>query len=356
MLPPGGGRVFCPNCGTQNPEAAATCSKCNFALKGVVAPKFKGTMLMMNQPQIPGVTPGVPASPAPVAAAPPPAAPPAAAPPVPASPFGQRPSTPGAPPGAPRMMSSKLRGTMVGVAPMALPGQSGQAPVSVPSAGAQRGSNVPPTPYSPAPGGHLDSGAGFSPPVVQQGVNPLGGTVAADAGGFARPFTGGPQPQPGPAPAYPAQPGFPGAGASGQQGGAPQPYGAPPPGTPPPGQQPVPMPYDPSAYGAPPANSYGAQPNPYGYGAYGPPQGQQPGALVPYGQPEGMVSQPPSVPLRMGAMSPWLLPVSVIVGGVIVSVILSMLVSPILGLVVALLALGGGIWTLLRILKSRSAP
>jgi hypothetical protein len=354
MLPPGGGRVFCPNCGTQNPEAAATCSKCNFALKGVVAPKFKGTMLMMNQPQIPGVTPGVPASPAPAAAGPP-----APAPPVPAA-FGQRPSTPGAPPGAPGMMSSKLKGTMVGVAPMALPGQSGQAPVSVPSAGAARGLKVPATPHPPAPGGHLDSGAGFSPPVAQQGVNPLGGTVAADAGGFARPFTTVSQEQPGAAPAYPTQ-GFPGAGASGRQGGAPQPYspyGAPPPGTPPPGQQPVPMPYEPSAYGAPPANSYGAQPNPYGYGAYGaPPQGQQPGAMVPYGQ-EGMVSQPPGVggPLRVGAMSPWLLPVSVIVGGVIVSVILSMLVSPILGLVVALLALGGGIWTLWRTLKSRSAP
>src|SRR5277367_905326 len=91
MLPTGGGRVFCPNCGTQNPEVAATCSKCNFALKGVVAPKFKGTMLMMNQPQIPGVTPGVPAAPAP---------PPAAVPP-PQGPVGQRVSNPGAPPGSP---------------------------------------------------------------------------------------------------------------------------------------------------------------------------------------------------------------------------------------------------------------
>jgi hypothetical protein len=343
--------VFCPNCGTQNPETAQTCSKCNFALKGVVAPKFKGTMLMMNQPQIPGVTPGVPASPAP-------APPAAAAPPVPA-PFGQRASTPGAPPGAPGMMSSKLKGTMVGVAPMALPGQSGQAPVSVPSVGAQRAANVPQTPYAPAPGGHLDGGAGFSPPVAQQGVNPLGGTVAADASGFARPFSAGAQQQPGTPQGYPAQPGFPAAGAAGHQGGGQQPYapyGAPPPGTPPPGQQPVPMPYDPSAYGAPPANSYGAQPNPQGgYGAFGPPPGHQPGAMVTYGQPEAMVSQPPSIP-RGGAMSPWLLPVSVIVGGVLVSVILSMLVSPILGLVVALLALGGGIWTLMRVLKSRSAP
>jgi hypothetical protein len=343
MLPPGGGRVFCPNCGTQNPDAAVTCSKCNFALKGVVAPKFKGTMLMMNQPQIPGVTPGVPASPAPAAAV---------APPVP-TPMGQRPSAPGAPPGAPGMMSSKLRGTMVGVAPMALPGQAGQAPVSVPSAGAQRGSNVAQTPH-PAPGGHLDGGSGFSPPGAQQGVNPLGGTVAADASGFARPFAGA-SPAPGAMP-----PGFP--GAPGQPGGSPQPYspyGAPPPGTPPPGQQPVPMPYDAPGYGSPPTNPFGAPQNPYGYGAYGPPpQGQQPAGMVPYGQIEAMVSQPRGVggPLRSGVMGPWLLPVSVIVGGVIASVILSMAVSPILGLIVALLALGGGIWTLLRVLKSRSVP
>ena len=46
--------MFCPNCGTQNPDPAQTCSKCNFHLKGAAAPKFKGTMLMMNQPVLPG--------------------------------------------------------------------------------------------------------------------------------------------------------------------------------------------------------------------------------------------------------------------------------------------------------------
>jgi uncharacterized membrane protein YvbJ len=42
--------VFCPNCGTQNSETASTCIKCGFNLKGAAAPKFKGTMLMTNQP------------------------------------------------------------------------------------------------------------------------------------------------------------------------------------------------------------------------------------------------------------------------------------------------------------------
>ena len=46
----GGLRVFCPNCGTENEEAATTCKKCGFSLKGAAAPKFKGTMLMMNAP------------------------------------------------------------------------------------------------------------------------------------------------------------------------------------------------------------------------------------------------------------------------------------------------------------------
>src|SRR5215208_6914412 len=42
--------VFCPNCGTQNADTATTCTKCGFNLKGAAAPKFKGTMLMMNAP------------------------------------------------------------------------------------------------------------------------------------------------------------------------------------------------------------------------------------------------------------------------------------------------------------------
>src|SRR5580692_2393635 len=70
--------VFCPNCGTQNPDSAQTCSKCNFNIKGAAAPKFKGTMLMMNQP-IPGAPPGVGPQAAPAPAAPAPTPPPAAA-------------------------------------------------------------------------------------------------------------------------------------------------------------------------------------------------------------------------------------------------------------------------------------
>ena len=59
--------MFCPNCGTQNPDTAQACSKCAFHLKGASAPKFKGTMLMMTQP---GVTPGAPPGPQPGAAKP----------------------------------------------------------------------------------------------------------------------------------------------------------------------------------------------------------------------------------------------------------------------------------------------
>src|SRR5262245_15553989 len=57
--------VFCPNCGTQNQETAQTCTKCGFSMKSA-APKFKGTMLMMNQGSQP---PGVAAAQAQVQAA-----------------------------------------------------------------------------------------------------------------------------------------------------------------------------------------------------------------------------------------------------------------------------------------------
>src|SRR5258706_10976064 len=103
----GGLRVFCPNCGTENEEAATTCKKCGFSLKGAAAPKFKGTMLMMNAPA--GLRPGAPApgAPAPGAPAPGPAMPaPMAAPPPAAA--------PGPPAGSPR---PQLKGTMLGVAP-----------------------------------------------------------------------------------------------------------------------------------------------------------------------------------------------------------------------------------------------
>ncbi|HSY24208.1 MAG TPA: zinc ribbon domain-containing protein [Polyangiaceae bacterium] len=166
--------MFCPNCGTQNPDAAQTCSKCNFHLKSVAAPKFKGTMLMMNQPgPMPGPTPA-PAAPAPFAPTPAPAA---------AVPPGARPAGPA--PGGPSV-PSKLKGTMVGVAPMAGPSRGGPGPVAVPPAGAPAG----PTPFPPAPS-PADAGSAYSPPVPQPGVNPLGGTLAADASSFAAGFGAG---------------------------------------------------------------------------------------------------------------------------------------------------------------------
>src|SRR5258706_12928948 len=116
----GGLRVFCPNCGTENEDAATTCKKCGFSLKGAAAPKFKGTMLMMNAPAglRPGAAPGAPA-PAPSAPAASPAPAPAAAP-------AARP---------------QLKGTMLGVAP---PSAGAVAP---PAGGAAPGG------FGPPPGG-----------------------------------------------------------------------------------------------------------------------------------------------------------------------------------------------------------
>ncbi len=127
------------------------------------------------------------------------------------------------------------------------------------------------------------------------------------------------------------------------------------------------MPYGAPGFGAPPGNPYGAQQNPYGYGAYGPPQGspqqgspqqgnpQQPAGMVPYGQPDSMAQRPSvGTQLPLNALGPWLLPGSVIVGGILLSVILSIFLSRILGLVVALLALGGGVWLIMQSLKNRS--
>src|SRR3954469_11773160 len=94
--------LFCPNCGTKNPETATTCSKCGFNIKGAAAPKFKGTMLMVNQP---GAAPKPVAPAAPVPAAPAPAdARPAAAP-------------LGVPPAASPAARPNFKGTMVGVVP-----------------------------------------------------------------------------------------------------------------------------------------------------------------------------------------------------------------------------------------------
>src|SRR5260370_37478775 len=103
-------------------------------------------------------------------------------------------------------MPSKLKGTMVGAAAMAggpvPPPPFAPAP---PSPGAAGLSPLPP-PHPPPTG---EAASAFSPPVPQPGVNPLGGTVAADAGVFG---------------AFAAQQH---AGSPGQGGGGPPPYGAP---------------------------------------------------------------------------------------------------------------------------------
>jgi hypothetical protein len=392
--------VFCPNCGTQNPDPAQTCSKCNFHLKGAAAPKFKGTMLMMNQPVLPGAG-GAPAPGAPApTGAPPPVAPAPAGPP--------RASNPGPAPG-PGGMSSKLKGTMVGVAPMGAFGNI-PAPVAVPPAR---------TPAPPAP----EASATFSPPVPQPGgVNPLGGTLAADAAGFAAAFGGpqggppGPSPYGGPPPgggqqgyggppgggqgfpptaanpAYGAPPGYgqpqggPQQGQPGQQpyggppqqgyggvvqqyggpqqGGPQQGYGAPQQGPqqgygPPPGQQqgygqqpPPPQP----GFGPPPGYP---QPGPAGYGpppGYGQPN-QGPGqGMAPYGQQPGvqagalvgtLASSGSKGPTRRNALMTMLLPFAVIVGGSVVFTILSIAITSMAGVFSALqglCSLGGAGW------------
>ncbi len=273
--------MFCPNCGTQNPETAATCTKCNFNLKGAAAPKFKGTMLMMNNP---GAIPAVPRPPTPAGAAPPPGGGP---------PFGGG-GGEGAPLGNPAPMPSKLKGTMVGVAPpMGIP-PTPPRPPSIPPGG-----DVPPPPAFVMGGqqpqmGNIGTPPPFGAPPMNP-VNPLGGTVAADGPnpfGFGAP----------PAQAAPQQPGSGGFGGGG--------YGQPPPGGPgpqdfggggggygpPPQQQGFPPPQQqqqqqqggPQDWGQPPMQQQ------MGMGA---PQGG-PGMMAPYGQPQGMM--PPQGQQMMG--------------------------------------------------------
>lgn len=250
--------MFCPNCGTQNPDTAQTCSKCNFNLKGAAAPKFKGTMLMQQSPQVPVPLAGAPA-------------PPAAAPPA----------------GAPMPMPSKLKGTMVGVAPP----MAGSAPLP-PS---DQGFGAPPQPYQ-APGGF--GGAAPPPPAFggappgygggapqepstfgsNAGVNPLGGTMVAPDGmggggfgGHAPGGYGGPSPQGAP---Y-------GAPAPGQYGAPQQPYGADPNAG---GYGAPAAPQAPGQYGAPPQGQYGAQPQ----GQYGAQPGQEFGQQMQQGFNQGV--------------------------------------------------------------------
>jgi hypothetical protein len=267
--------VFCPNCGTENDDAATTCKKCGFNLKGAAAPKFKGTMLMMNAPAGLNRPPGAPGAPA---AAPPPAAPPMGAPPQ------------AAPPGAGSAGRPMLKGTMLGVAPPSMGAHgppAGMAPAAPPH-------GAPPAPVgSPHGAGAPPAPAPMGPP--PGGVNPLGGTIVADPAGVGfSPYgqgpgaygappqgspPGGPQGGFGPPPGFgqpPAQGGF-GAPDHHAGGGFPPPGGH---GQPPAGQ---------GGFGAPPAQGGYGQPQ----GGYGQPQGGYGEPHGGYGQPPGGYGQPP---------------------------------------------------------------
>ncbi len=211
--------MFCPNCGAQNQDTATACAKCGFALKAAAAtaPKFKGTMLMMNAPPAAVPRPGAP----PAGAQ---AAPPAATP----APGTAAPSIPAAP-AIPAATRPKLKGTMIGVAPPSMGSNTG--PLGAPQAPAPAAAPpafAPPAYQPPAPAAAPPAPA-HEPPSA---VNPLGGTVVADTSSF------GAMPKPpqgmGGAP-YDAPPGFgaPPPGFGGQQPGYSAPtaaFGSPPSG------------------------------------------------------------------------------------------------------------------------------
>lgn len=182
----GGYFVFCPNCGTQNTDDAASCQKCGFKIKEVKAQRFKGTMLMMNAPpelqqlreQVSQQTPAQVPS----------------APPVPAAPAAQEPSGTG-PTGTAALPKQSFKGTMIGVAPpsmeqiRAAASQAATTPAGSAAAGNVNVSHVPST-AARSP----DAMAAKGPPPVSP-VNPLGGTLIAEAGGFAAaPSPGAPVP------------------------------------------------------------------------------------------------------------------------------------------------------------------
>jgi len=290
--------VFCPNCGTQSPDSAQACPKCNFHLKSIAAPKFKGTMLMMGQPSHPVV--------------PPPGAAPAAR-------SGSGGPIPGAPPAA-RPVAAK--GTFVGVAPMANTARA-TAASSPPAPNAA-------LPLPPVPNPPLDIASAFSPTVAQPGaVNPLAGTFAVSDEGFAASFP--PPPAPGGSPR-----GAP-AGPTGTTLMAAQaPYGAPlplpasaPPGPPPP----FPLPRR-----DPPNTS--PQPNPFA----GPPPGHSPRPALRsladslLGHPRSAAA--PAGPQHRDPRVTFLVPLGMVFGGVVLSTVLWMIFWP-LGVVGDLVVLAG---------------
>jgi hypothetical protein len=245
-----------------------------------------------------------------------------------------------------------------------------------------------------------DPAAAFNPSVPQGGVNPLGGTMAADIGSFAAAFPMGPPPPAGgqggfgvapnvgmgattAVPAmgdYGAPQGM--AGGYGQQQPPLNPYGAP--------QQPQyggdpqqaygqqqqqqpqygqPMqqpqygqPQPPPQYGQPqPPQGYGQPPQDAGYGQQQP-YGQPPQGMMPYGAgPGGLPAPGPMMgtlqsagnttgPTKRNALMTWLLPGLVIFGGSILSTILGFIYGPLASLS-GLFFLAGMVMYLLSAIK-----
>lgn len=141
--------MFCPNCGTQNDDNGMKCQKCGFNLKGAAAPKFKGTMLMMNSPM---------------------AAAPRAAPPA------------GISPGAVPWPKSMGKATMIGVAPPS-PGAIAPPVSHAPKPAVAPATSNAPMPATPPPAlvsSPIPRTVSVSPAVGQASgnpVNPLGGTM-----------------------------------------------------------------------------------------------------------------------------------------------------------------------------------
>jgi hypothetical protein len=224
---------------------------------------------------------------------------------------------------------------MVGVAPMAMHGMGAPSPVAVAAAGGAPAPATAPmaaapfaapgpshTPVPPPPGNApltplppvlaprtplppilAPEGAGsFSPPVPQGGVNPLGGTVAADT--FERPQ-------------------FPPFGGTPQHGGTPQPGQA--------------MPV--------PAQQYGAAPGQAAPAAM--PYGTVPQAAPPAAAQVGSRPAVPGGPTRRNEVTTWLVPGSLVFGGVILGVALDIVLQSFVPLFggLALAVAGVGWWT-----------
>ncbi len=189
--------MFCPNCGAPNPDTATTCEKCGFNVKGTGSPKFKGTMLMMNAQG------GLPGAPNAQGTPPMPTATPGGVP----LPGQQAPAQAPSGGAASASVNSKLKGTMIGVAPPSaggvMPPHATQPSAVNPAHGAQNTTGMT-TPGVPAP---------YNAPAA---VNPLESTVAADAGMLSPFAQQGVQPPGQPAPGM-GQP------AGGMGPGVPQP-------------------------------------------------------------------------------------------------------------------------------------